>query len=257
MNRFFPTLSFHSKAHQIAIAIICASIIQGILGHSGALWLLFAPHRVLFGLEVWRPFTSLFVAISPAEIIFGAMIIYSIGGMLEGRWRPKRFLGVTLGLPLVAQVIVLVLALIVPSAFVNAYYPGARQIVTTLWIVFGLSAHFARERLNFWGTPVTGKTFALIGLGFVVLSAVFSGVMPVLPELITALLCYAYMYRKNALYWKNQLELKYYDWRLKKLKGRSNLRVIPGSRQTKRSNGGASRDDNEDDDDGGMGPQIH
>ncbi len=256
MNRFFPTLSFHSRAHQIAIAMICTSIIQGLLGHSGALWLLFAPNRVLFGLEVWRPFTSLFVAISPAEIIFGTMIIYSIGGMLESRWRSKRFLGVIFGLPLIAQVIVLALALITPSSFVNAYYPSARQIVTTLWIIFGLSAHFGRERLNFWGTPVTGKTFALIGLGFVVLSAVFSGVMPVLPELITALLCYVYMYRKGVLSWKNQLELKYYDWKLKKLKGRSNLRVIPGSRSVKRANGDGDEDD-DDGDGGGMGPQIH
>jgi len=173
----------------------------------------------------------------------------------ESRWRPKRFLGVTLGLPLVAQVIVLGLALITPSSFANAYYPGARQIVTTLWIIFGLSAHFGRERLNFWGTPVTGKTFALIGLGFVVLSAVFSGVMPVLPELITATLCYVYMYRKGVFSWKNQLELKYYDWKLKKLKGRSNLRVIPGSRSVKRANGDSDEDD--DDSDGGMGPQIH
>jgi hypothetical protein len=64
------------------------------------------------------------------------------------------------------------------------------------------------------------------------------------------------MYRKGVLSWKNQLELKYYDWKLKKLKGRSNLRVIPGSRSVKRANGDGDEDD-DDGDGGGMGPQIH
>jgi membrane associated rhomboid family serine protease len=243
MNRFFPTLSFHSKAHLIAIAMIGVSVLQGLLGHSGALWLLFAPTKTLFSLELWRPFTSLLVAISPPEIIFGTLIIYSIGGMLERRWTTKRFLAVALGIPLIAQVLVLVLTLFTPSTFASAFYPGARQVITTLWIVFGLVAHFSHERLNFWGTPITGKTFALIGLGFVVLSAVFSGILPVLPELFTAGLCYMYMYRNRALRWKNQLALRYYDWKLQKLKGRTNLRVIKGAR--------SDNDDNE------PGPQIH
>lgn len=245
MNRYFPSLSFHSKAHQIAITMIVVSVLQGLLGHAGAPWLLFAPTRTLFSLEVWRPFTSLFVAISPPEIIFGTLIIYSIGGMLERRWSTKRFLAVTLGIPLIAHVLVLVMALCTPSTFAGAFYPGARQVVTTLWIIFGLTAHFSHERLNFWGTPITGKTFALIGLGFVVLSAVFSGVLLVLPELITALLCYLYMYRNRALRFKHQLALRYYDWKLKKLKSRSNLRVIKGAR------------DEDDDDDDETGQQIH
>jgi membrane associated rhomboid family serine protease len=243
MNRFFPTLSFHSKAHIIAIAMILVSVLQGLLGHSGSNWLLFSPTRTLFGLELWRPFTSLLVAISPPEIIFGTLIIYSIGGMLERRWNRKRFLAVSLGIPLIAQVVVLILTLITPSTFAGALYPGARQVITTLWIIYGLVAHFSYERLNFWGTPITGKTFALIGLGFVVLSAVFSGVLPVLPELLTAALCYMYMYRNRALRWKNQLTLRYYDWKLKKLKGRTNLRVIKGARS--------------DEDDDEPGPQIH
>lgn len=254
MNRFFPPMSFHSRAHQLAIAMIVVSVLQGLLGHSGALWLLFSPTKTLFGLELWRPFTSLLVAVSPPEIIFGTLIIYSIGGMLERRWRTKRFLVVVLGIPLIAQVLVLILTLISPSTFMHALYPGARQIISTLWIIFGLVAHFSHERLNFWGTPITGKTFALIGLGFVVLSAVFSGVLPVLPDLLSAALCYIYMYRKLVVRWKNQITLRYYDWKLKKLKNRSNLRVIKGSRGPR----AAPRDyhDNRDDDDNSE-PQIH
>jgi hypothetical protein len=170
--------------------------------------------------------------------------------MLESRWSTKRFLAVVLGIPLIAQVLVLILTLISPSTFANAIYPGARQVISTLWIIYGLVAHFSHERLNFWGTPITGKTFALIGLGFVVLSAVFSGVLPVLPELLTAALCYLYMYRHRALRLKNQLALRYYDWKLQKLKSRSNLRVIKGARST------SGADDTDDDDDTSE-PQIH
>jgi membrane associated rhomboid family serine protease len=250
INRLLPNPSIHSLAHRLAIITIVTSIAQGLLAQSGALWLLFSPLRTLFGFELWRPFTSLFVAVSPLEVIFGALIIYSIGGLLERRWSRKRFLAVTLGIPLIAEVVVLALTLLSPDTFSSTYYPGSRQVVTTLWIVFGLLAQFSGETLNFWGTPITGKTFALIGVGFVVLGAVFGGVTPVIPELVTALLCYAYMYRHRAARWRNQLELRYYDWKLKRLKARSNLRVIKGS-------GSSKAVESEHDDDSEPGPQIH
>ncbi len=246
--RFSRFPSFHSKAHLIAIAIVIASVVQGLLAQAGSLALLFSPIRTLFYLELWRPFTSLFVAISPVEVIFGALITYSVGGMLETRWSPKRFLGVALGIPLIAQVIVLLIALISPAALENSVYAGSRQVVTTLWVIFGLVAHFSHEMLNFWGTPVRGKTFALIGVGFVVLSGVFGGFMPVLPDLITVGLCYIYMYRHRVFRVKNQLELNYYEWKLKKLKKQTNLRVIKGSRAKQQP-------DKDDDDD--SEPQIH
>jgi hypothetical protein len=111
-------------------------------------------------------------------------------------------------------------------------------------------AHFSHEMLNFWGTPVRGQTFALIGVGFVVLSGVFSGVMPVLPELVTVALCYLYMYRHRMFRVKNQLELNYYEWKLKKLKKQTNLRVIDGNRSKQRL-------DHDDDDDDESEPHIH
>jgi membrane associated rhomboid family serine protease len=208
--------------------------------------LLFSPLSTLFRFELWRPFTSLFIAVSPLEVIFGALIIYSIGGMLESRWSQKRFLAVTLGIPLIAEVVLLIAALCSPYLYSSAVYSGSRQVVTTLWIVFGLSSFFSHELLNFWGTPVSGKTFALIGVGFVLLSGVFGGFMPVLPELVTVVICYGYMYRHRAFQVKNQLQLRYYDWKLQKLKDRSKFRVIRGS--------GQGRTNPNDDE---PGPQIH
>jgi membrane associated rhomboid family serine protease len=231
----------------VAIATIIASVIQGLIAQGDAFFLLFAPFRTLFYFEVWRPFTSLFIATSPLEVIFGALIIYSIGGMLEARWSRKRFLAVALGIPLIAEVLILAATLCLPDLFARQIYSGSRQVVTTLWIIFGLVAHFSHERLNFWGTPISGKTFALIGVGFVVLSGVFGGFMPVLTELCTVCLCYLYMYRHRFFRVRNHLELKYYDWKLKRLKGRSQLRVIKGSRHKPL----------EEDNDEEPGPQIH
>ena len=96
MKRFslLPSLSLYSSAHKLAIALVGASVIQGILNNT---LLLLVPSRTLFGLEIWRPFTALLVAVSPMEIICGALIVYSIGGALEQSWGRKRFLKVILG----------------------------------------------------------------------------------------------------------------------------------------------------------------
>ena len=230
MNRFFNPPSFRLRAHQLAIAMVATSVLQGILIQTGYAALLFYPYNTLFGLELWRPFTSLFVATSPLEVIFGAIIIYSIGGTLEYRWGSRRFLYVTLGIPLIASILTLLCVLLSPRLFFGIGYGGAREIITTLWITYGLVAHFSHERLNFWGSPLSGKAFALIGVAFVALNAVFASPLLVLPELFCIALCYGYMYRHRSYNAKNQLQLKYYSWKLKKLKGRSGLRVIKGQR---------------------------
>lgn len=238
-RRAFWTPTLYSRAHQLAILTIVASVAHGLLMQAGSPWLVFIPLRTLGSLELWRPLTSLFVATDPLQVIFGALIIYSIGGALEQRWGRKRFISVALGVPFIAEFIILVASLILPSIFVGAAYAGSFQVITTLWITFGLSAHFSREMLQFWGTPITGKTFALIGLGFVVLAGVFNGFSPVLPELLTAALCYLYMYRGRSFSFFRNIEVRYYEWKLRRLRHKSGFRVIKGS-----------RDDDSD-------PQIH
>jgi membrane associated rhomboid family serine protease len=225
-----PRLSFHHAAHQLAVAVIAVSVVQGLLIQAGYTSLLFIPLRVLWGLEVWRPFTSLLVGGNPLEIIFGALIIYSIGGTLEGWWGRKRFLLVSLGIPLAGQLVTLVATLLAPGLFTLTAYASASSILTAIWITFGLNAWFSRTPLSFWGTPITGKTFALIGLGFVVLGGVFNGFLVVLPELVTAGLCYAYMYQRGSFDIVRRIELWYYNWKLRRLKARRGLHIVKSSR---------------------------
>jgi membrane associated rhomboid family serine protease len=209
--------------------MIAFSVINGLLGGFA---LLFVPLATISHLEIWRPFTSLLVAVHPMEIIFGALIIYSIGGSLEGSWGRKRFLTVALGIPFLAELLTMALFVTLrPSS--PLVYHGASMIISTIWIAYGLRAAFARQLLNFWGSPLKGETFALIGLGFVVLSAIFSGVLIVLPDLIACGLTYLYMYRRglfNLSETRRRIELAYYNWKLKRLKGRSGLHVIKGSK---------------------------
>ena len=205
--------------------MIAASVINALLGSTA---LLFLPHATIAGLELWRPFTALLIAINPMEIIFGALIIYSIGGGLESSWGRNRFLCVALGIPFVAELLTLVFFLAFP--FVPEFpYHGASMMISTIWIAYGLRAAFSRQLLNFWGAPLKGETFALIGVGFIVLSAIFSSYVIVLPDLIAAGLTYLYMYKRS---WFNfsearrRVELAYYNRKLKRLKNKSGLHVV-------------------------------
>ncbi len=225
----FPSLSLYSTAHKLTIALIGASILQGLF-QSGAL--LFIPRPTILDLEIWRPFTALLIAVSPMEIIFGALIVYSIGGALEQSWGRKRFLRVALGIPLLAELLTLAVFFLT-SAIPDIAYHGASSLITVIWIAFGLRAAQSGQLLNFWGAPIQGTTFALIGLGFVVLNGIFSSFLIVLPDLFTALLTYGYMLRRGRFDvrdLKGRIELAYYNWKLKRLKSRSGLRVVKGSR---------------------------
>lgn len=232
MNKraFLPSLSFDTSAHQIAIAMIAISIVNGLLGSAA---LLLIPYPTIHNLELWRPFTALLVAVNPIEIIFGALIIYSIGGALEQGWGKRRFLIVALGIPFVGELAALLTCILLPVSSEIPYH-GVSIIISTIWIAYGLRAAFSGHLLNFWGSPLKGETFALIGLGFVVLNAIFAGVMVVLPDLFAAAFTYLYMYRRGALNFselRRRVELAYYNWKLKRLKRKSGLRVVKGSRE--------------------------
>lgn len=238
-NFGIASFSVNSSAHQLTIAIVVASILFGLLGPIGVYYLAFNPLLVLYEYRVWQPVTSLLIAPSPTEVIFGGLIVYSIGGNLEMWLGRRKFWALTLGIPLSANVLTLLAALIFPSLFIAAIYTGVSSILTTVWIVFGLRAWFRREQLNFWGVPITGKTFAVIGLGFVVLQGVFNGFLRVFPELLSAMLCYGYMYRGGSFNPFRPIEIGYYNWKLRRLKAkRGGLRIVPPKK---------SKNDREDD----------
>jgi membrane associated rhomboid family serine protease len=231
----FPKISFHHSAHQLAAAIVVVSIIFGLFGVAGVRYLALIPLAVVYDWEFWRPFTALLVAPGPMEVVFGAVIVYSIGGSLEYSLGKKRFLTLAVGIPLVGSVLTVLLSVLLPGLFAQVLYFGASSIITTVWILYGIRAEFSRQQLNFWGIPLTGKNFALIGVGFVVLQGVFSNFVRVLPELFSAGLCYAYMFRGQTSNPLRSIEMAYYNWKLKRLKEKRGLHVVP-PQQPRKSN---------------------
>ncbi|HZN94678.1 MAG TPA: DUF1751 domain-containing protein, partial [Myxococcales bacterium] len=109
-------------------------------------------------------------------------------------------------------------------------FPGAWVMGSAMWVAFGL--YVGRGQTNFWGLPVTGNQLAAIGAGFVVLNALMSSVLQMVPQLVAIVLTLAYMRGASPrLLW-----LRVQSWRLQRqAKTRSrHLKVISPERNTPR-----------------------
>jgi membrane associated rhomboid family serine protease len=229
ITSFARQLSMRSNAHKLTFAMVAASIVQALSRNAGVDLFSFRPISTVLGLEVWRPITALFVSSSPREVVFGGLIIYSIGGALESQVGRQRFLTLAIAIPFIAELLTLPIFFLF-SSLPDLPYPGSRSVVTSVWIAFGLIAARSGQMLQFWGNPVSGRSFALLGLGFVLLSAVFGGFIFVLPELLAAGLTYGYLLRRRNFDIKRRIELLYYNWKLRRLKAKRGFHVVRGVR---------------------------
>ena len=190
-RRFRPLLpGFQGAAAWLAVALVVGSVVFALAGQPGAL-LLLVPGAVLHGL-VWQPLTYGFVADSPMGVIFGALILWQLGGALEQTWGTRRMTVFALGTTVLAGVLTVLLSLLVPSLRA-AVFAGGFVMGSVLWVAYGLS--FGRRQTNFWGLPVSGYLFALIGVGFVFLQGAFSrpAFLAVIPEAVALLLTWGYL----------------------------------------------------------------
>ena len=101
---------------------------------------------------------------------------------------------------------------------------------SALWVAYGLS--FAGAEVNFWGIPLTGNSFALVGVGFVVLQAAFSSWVSVVPDAFALALTFGYMRGGSP----HVLVLRFQHWRLQRqLKGRAkHLKLVAKDRNMPR-----------------------
>jgi membrane associated rhomboid family serine protease len=225
--RLIPPFSFRTAAQRLTVAIVAVSIVFGLLGSFGVQYLLFQPVLTWRALEAWRPFTALLIAGSPIEIIFGGLIVYSLGSSLERSWGPRRFLRVVLGLPLAAMGLTVGLSLLFPAPFSLQFYTGVTCIITGIWICYGCIAQFSGQMLNFWGVALTGQMFAFFGFGFVLLDGVFNGWMRVVPNLFTAALAFGLMHGKLRFTFLDRVADTIDRWKLKRLRSKRGLKVVP------------------------------
>lgn len=222
----FPGLE--SMSAKLAVGLVAGSVLWLLTRNTGGSLLLLRPGALPSFL--WQPFSYAFIETSPLGIIFGAIIVWSIGGWLEGVWGSRRMLLVTLGCTVLAGYGT---ALIIPLLVkVAPPYAGGTVLASILWVAYGLT--IGRGQTNFWGIPLSGNAFAGIGAGFVVLGVLtrgdnfFEGLLLQLPDVLGLLFVFVYMKGANP----RRLWLHFQHWRLQRqVRGRArNLRVVSHDR---------------------------
>jgi hypothetical protein len=218
----FGFAGVESMAARLAIGLVVGSVLSLLAGPLGAL-LMLNPEAVLPGLQLWQPFTYGFVEHHPMSIIFGAFLLYSIGGGLEMSLGSRRLLWLLWGGTVLAGFLTVLLGLIIP---LRGYHTGGWVMGTIAWVTYGL--FIGRGQTNFWGIPITGNVFAAIGAGFVLLNALASGWRNQIPELCALGISFLYVRGGSP----RNLWLRFQHWRLQRqLRGRSrHLRVISEER---------------------------
>lgn len=214
-----------SMSSKLAVALVAGSVLFHLTKAASGGLLLLLPDFVFTRFYLWQPFTYAFLENDPIGIIFGAIIIWSIGGWLEQTWGSKRLLLVAVGITSLAGFATAALALLAPNAVLPGYV-GGNVMTTVLWVAYGLA--IGRGETNFWGMPLSGNAFAGIGAGFVVLMAIINGFQTQVPDLLGLVLVFAYVRGANP----RKLWLHLQHWRLQRqLKGRSkHLQVVPRDR---------------------------
>jgi membrane associated rhomboid family serine protease len=221
-----------NRSTALAIALVVGSVIAAV-GHKvqiGPLslheWLILFPDAVVSYLAVWQPLTYAFIETSPLGVIFGALILWSVGGALEQSWGRRRFLRFALGVPIVSGFLTVALMWAIGHELMT--FAGGTVMTTGLWVALGL--FYGRAQTNFWGLPISGNGLALIGVGFVLLEGIMVSPIRVVPSIFGILVTTAYM----KLGTPRVLWLKFQSWRLQRqLKGRAkHLRLISKERNT-------------------------
>lgn len=212
-----------SAAGVMAIGLVVLSVVVAIVKPLGG-WLALVPEAVVSGF-VWQLVTYGFIEVSPVGVIFGALILWNIGGLLEFQWGRRRLLWFSFGVVSLAGLATTLLALLVPS-LVRQIYAGGMVLTGSLWVAYGL--HVGTRQTNFWGAPVTGNMLAAIGAGFVFLNAAFGGLSTVIPDAFGLL--FAFLYMRGAR--PGELWLRFRSWQLSRdLKKRaSHLQSLDGGR---------------------------
>ena len=216
-------VGLESMAAKLAVGLVAFSALYLATSGGQGVMLLLNPRDVLGG-RVWELFTYAFIAPDPIGIIFGGIIIWSIGGFLESTWGSRRLLMASLGITVLAGLLSVLVWVVRP---IPVIYAGGSVMTTVLWVAYGLV--IGRGQTNFWGIPLTGNWFAAIGAGFTVLRLLTASSWQVLaPELISLVLVFAYVRGASP----KRLLLHLQHWRLQRqLKDRSkHLRVVGKNR---------------------------
>ena len=222
--------SLGSAAAQLAIVLVATSVFYALTQEGIGSYLLLLPSGVLKAHFLWQPFSFALIETSAPGVIFGALITWSIGSALEQTWGPRKLLVFALGTTVASGFLTVALAIPLPNLR-TLFFAGGGAMTTSLWVAYGLS--YGRRQTQFFGLPLSGNVFALIGIGFVFLNGAFAGpggFFRIVPDAFAIGLTAAFLKLEGPRMWLLRLG----SWRLRRqMRSRAkHLKLIVKNRNT-------------------------
>ncbi|HYV46983.1 MAG TPA: DUF1751 domain-containing protein [Myxococcaceae bacterium] len=191
--------SLHTVSAKLAAVFVAGSVVARLIEDSTDFSLRLVPGQVMTDFTLWQLVTFIPVDFSVMGVVFGAIVIWSMGGALESWWGRRRMFSV------LAAVMLITGPLTVGAAFLYSpmrHLPltGGWALAGSIWVLYGL--YIGRGEANFWGIPMAGNSLAAIGVGFVALQALVGrpqgvplslGIALVVPDALALAMCYGYM----------------------------------------------------------------
>ena len=183
--------------------LLVATVVMSLLvafgdRHVGSLFELTAlvPSAVWRG-HVWRLLTWAFIERDPLALVFGCLFLYWFGGDLARAWGSRRFLGVYLGIVLVAAVVTCLVARF-DRGVLEAPYIGGWATGVALTVAWGL--WFPDRVIRIWFViPIRGYVVAWATIAITVVFAVYSGWERYLPQLAAEGAILTWLFRRAVL----------------------------------------------------------
>lgn len=181
LARMLPRLGSSKLVSRWIILTLFASIVAVIDGGWLAEWTAFAPSRI-WGGEVWRLVTWVFVESGPMGLVLTCVCIYKFGGDLAPRWgdrRLRRYAFEVLGGAALATAL---LALISRDAW-HIHRLGGWAVCDALVIAW--ARQYPQSRIALYGlVPLHGQRLITVVIAITCVVAIFVGPLAMAPELL-------------------------------------------------------------------------
>lgn len=218
-------VSPRSTGGQMALVLVASSLVAGV-SRLALEQLALQPAAVIEQLKLWQVVTTTFlVPLSPLSLIFGIIIVLQTGSWLEDQWGRTKLWTFVVGVNVLANLGTVLVGFVSPSVSAMIFF-GGYTTIGAMWIAQGLIV--GPGRLNWFGFPVSGYAFAVIGAAFTLLSAVTGAWFAVVPQLLGIGITVAWVQG----YTPSQLWLRFRSRQLERdlRKRASHLSIIDGKK---------------------------
>ena len=217
--------SFRNASTALAVTVVAASVFWKVAFNLGVV--LYLVPASVFGGQVWQV-VSWLPAAAPdtGSVLFSALILWSTGGSLEQLWGKARFLRFVFISTALAGLATLLTAFLFPGVSTAPFF-GGNIMSAVVWVGYGCAIW--ERSTNIFGYPVTGRTFAMLGVLLLSLNAVFSSWYLLIAEAWALAFTFAYA----RLGFPSEFLVRFRSWlRERDLKKRSShLKGIEGGRR--------------------------